>query len=317
MTGVRAAGGSVDRVAVGSYLRSLQQSIVRGLEALDGGRFLQDRWEREPDAGGEGFAGNGLTCVLEDGKVFERAGVLFSEVNLQRLPAAASATRPQLAGRAATATGVSLVIHPRNPYVPIVHLNVRFLVAPATGADTEAVWWFGGGMDLTPCYGFEEDAKHFHRTCRDALAPHGAELYPRFKRWCDRYFFIEHRKEARGVGGVFFDDLAEPGFDASFAITRAVGDAFLAAYDPLVRRRMDTPWGERERAFQGLRRGRYVEFNLVLDRGTQFGLRSGGRAESILCSMPPQAGWRYRHEPEPGSVEARFAGEFLVPREWA
>ena len=310
-----AAGPAIDRAAVDRYLRGLQQSIVRGLEAIDGGQFLQDAWERKPGADGGGFAGNGLTCVLEDGRVFERAGVLFSEVHLDRLPAAASANRPHLAGRAATATGVSLVIHPRNPYVPIVHLNVRFFLAPPT-TDGEAVWWFGGGMDLTPCYGFEEDARHFHRTCRDALAPHGPDLYPRFKRWCDRYFHIEHRNEARGIGGVFFDDLNEPGFGAAFAVIRAVGDAFLPAYEPIVRRRMETPWGERERAFQGLRRGRYVEFNLVLDRGTQFGLRSGGRAESILCSMPPQANWRYRHEPEPGSVEARFAGEYLVPREW-
>ena len=247
--------------------------------------------------------------------MFERGGCNFSHVQGKSLPPSAMAARPELAGRAWEAMGVSLVLHPRNPHAPTVHMNVRFFEATLEGK--EPVWWFGGGMDLTPCYGFEDDARHFHRTCRDALAPRGADLYPRFKRWCDRYFFIEHRNEARGIGGVFFDDLNEAGFATSFAITRAVGDAFLPAYEPIVRRRMDTSWGERERAFQGLRRGRYVEFNLVLDRGTQFGLRSGGRAESILCSMPPQAQWRYRWQPEPGSREARLAAEFLQPREWA
>ena len=305
------APGQVEAPVVRDYLASLQQQIVRRLEMLDGERFLQDAWAREPGSGG------GLSCVLEDGRVFERAGVLFSEVNLERLPPAASASRPQLAGRAATAMGVSLVLHPRNPYVPTVHMNVRFFIAPATAAGEPAVWWFGGGMDLTPYYGFEEDAVHFHRTCRQALAPFGTDLYPRLKRWCDDYFFLKHRNESRGIGGVFFDDLNEPGFAASFAIMRAVGDGFLEAYEPIVARRAGLPWGERERSFQALRRGRYVEFNLVFDRGTLFGLMSGGRTESILCSMPPLAQWRYRWQPEPDSPEARLASDFLVPRDWA
>ena len=318
------------------YLSRLQQRIVRQLEALDGGRFLQDRWQRDPDGtGGAGGivgtggigdtgvaatglgSGGGLSCVLEDGDVFERAGVLFSEVNLDKLPPAASASRPQLAGRAATAMGVSLVLHPRNPHVPTVHLNVRFFIAPATLDGAAAVWWFGGGMDLTPYYGYAEDAVHFHRTCRQALQPFGDDLYPRLKRWCDEYFFLKHRKEARGIGGVFFDDLNEAGFEASFAITRSVGDAFLPAYVPIVERRVATPWGERERNFQAVRRGRYVEFNLLFDRGTLFGLMSGGRTESILCSMPPQVQWRYRWQPEPGSPESRLVDDFLAPRDWA
>ena len=315
----QAAPGEVDALAVRTYLVSLQQAIVQRLAALDGGSFLQDRWDREPDAASasQGLGGGGgLTCVLEDGKVFERAGVLFSEVHLDSLPPAASASRPHLAGRPATAMGVSLVLHPRNPYVPTVHLNVRFFVAPATPAGEAAIWWFGGGMDLTPYYAFEEDAVHFHRVCQQALQPFGEDLYPRLKRWCDDYFFLKHRNEARGIGGVFFDDLNEFGFDASFAIMRSVGDGFLPAYAPIVERRVATAWGEREREFQCLRRGRYVEFNLVLDRGTHFGLLSGGRTESILCSMPPQAQWRYRWQPEPGSPEARLASDFLVPRTW-
>ena len=311
---------TADTAAVRTYLASLQQAIVQRLEALDGVRFLQDHWDREAPEGsslGLGLgSGGGLTCVLEDGEVFERAGVLFSEVNLDRLPPAASANRPHLAGRAATAMGVSLVLHPRNPFVPTVHLNVRFFVAPATVAGEPTVWWFGGGMDLTPTYAFEEDAVHFHRVCQQALQPFGDDLYPRFKRWCDDYFFLKHRNEARGIGGVFFDDLNEPGFDTSFAILRSVGDAFLPAYAPIVERRAAIAWGEREREFQHLRRGRYVEFNLILDRGTLFGLMSGGRTESILCSMPPQAQWRYRWQAEPGSAEARLASDFLVPRTW-
>ena len=310
-----ASSTSPDGAAVGSYLLALQQQIVARLEQLDGGRFLQDRWEREPGQALLG-SGGGLTCVLEDGKVFERAGVLFSEVRLASLPPSASAHRPQLAGRAATAMGVSLVLHPRNPYVPTVHMNVRFFVAPRVADDAPAVWWFGGGMDLTPFYAFEDDAAHFHRTCRDALQPHGPHLYPRFKTWCDEYFFLKHRNEARGIGGVFFDDLDQPDFASCFAVMRGIGDAFLPAYAPIVERRHETPWGERERAFQSVRRGRYVEFNLIYDRGTLFGLMSGGRTESILCSMPPQVQWRYRWQPEPGSAEARLASHFLQPRDW-
>lgn len=305
-----AFAGEVDAPAVRAYLASLQQRIVRRLQALDRAPFVQDAWQREADGGG------GLSCVLEDGEIFERAAVLLSEVNLHKLPPAASASRPQLAGRAAAAMGMSLVLHPRNPYVPTVHLNVRFFVAPATRPGDAAVWWFGGAMDLTPHYGFEEDAVHFHRTCRDALRPLGAGLYPQFKKRCDEYFFLEHRNEARGIGGVFFDDLSEPGFDTSFAIMKSVGDAFLDAYVPIVERRRALPWSERERDFQTLRRGRYVEFNLIHDRGTLFGLTSGGRTESILCSMPPQVRWRYRWQAQPGSPEARLAGEFLVPRDW-
>ena len=290
------------------YLKSLQADIVARLELLDGQRFLADPWERA-----EG--GGGLSRVLEDGEVFERAGVLFSEVEVKRLPPSASAAHPHLAGRAARAMGVSLVLHPRNPHVPTVHMNVRFFVALAAG-DAPAVWWFGGGMDLTPCYPHAEDAVHFHRCCRDALAPFGDDWYPRFKRWCDSYFFLKHRNEARGIGGVFFDDLAEPGFDQSFAMMTGVGSAFLDAYVPIVERRRDTAYGERERRFQALRRGRYVEFNLVYDRGTLFGLHSGGRTESILCSMPPSVAWRYAWQPEAGSVEARLITDFLPPRDW-
>ena len=308
--------GLEDPGAVSRYLVGLQQRIVLQLESIDGGRFLQDAWERESGQALLG-SGGGLSCVLEDGEVFERAGVLFSEVSLESLPPAASASRPALAGRPATAMGVSLVLHPRNPFAPTVHMNVRFFVAPATPAGDAAVWWFGGGMDLTPYYGFEEDAAHFHRTCRAALQPYGDDLYPRLKKWCDDYFFLKHRNEARGIGGVFFDDLNQPDFGTCFDIVRSVGDAFLPAYVPILERRRHTAWGERERTFQCLRRGRYVEFNLVFDRGTLFGLMSGGRTESILCSMPPHVQWRYRWQPEAGSMEARLASDFLVPRKWA
>ncbi len=294
--------------AVRAYLVALQSEIVSRLEAIDGTPFIVDRWQRA-----EG--GGGVSRVLEDGGVFERAGVLFSEVEVSRLPPSASAAHPHLAGRAARAMGVSLVLHPLNPHVPTVHMNVRFFVAPAVG-DAPAVWWFGGGMDLTPYYPHEEDAVHFHRCCKVALDPFGADWYPRFKRWCDEYFFLKHRNEARGIGGVFFDDLAEPGFEQSFSMMRAVGSAFADAYCPIVERRRALPFGERERRFQALRRGRYVEFNLVYDRGTLFGLHSGGRAESILCSMPPAVAWRYGWQPEPGSVEARLLTDFLPPRDW-
>jgi coproporphyrinogen III oxidase len=300
-----------DRQAVGDYLRGLQQRIVAAVEAADGKACLRDPWQKAP---GEPLQGSGLTCILEDGALFERAGCGFSEVRGPRLPPSATQHRPELAGAPFEAMGVSLVFHPRNPYVPTVHMNVRMLAAlPAQG---EPVCWFGGGMDLTPYYGFEEDAVHFHRNCRDALAPFGDDKYPRFKTWCDEYFFLKHRGEQRGIGGIFFDDFAELGFERSFAMLRAVGDAFLPAYLPIVERRRAMPHGERERAFQLYRRGRYVEFNLVWDRGTHFGLQSGGRTESILLSMPPQASWAYRREPEPGTPEAALYSDFIVRREW-
>ena len=306
-TAGRASAPGVDAGAVRDYLLGLQRRIVAELEAIDGQPFRTDAWQR-PEGGG------GITRVIEEGNVFERGAVLFSNVRGPRLPASASAHRTELAGRSFEAMGVSLVIHPRNPYVPTVHLNVRFFVAPgAEGVDP--VWWFGGGMDLTPYYPFEKDIVRFHSVCRQALAPFGEHWHPRFKKWCDDYFFLKHRNEARGVGGIFFDDLNEPGFERSFALTRSVGDAFVDASAPIVVRHRDEPWGERERDFQAYRRGRYVEFNLVYDRGTLFGLQSGGRTESILCSMPPLARWRYDWHPEPGSPEARLH-EFLVPRDW-
>ena len=293
--------------AVSNYLAGLQDRIVAELERVDGRRFRSDSWKR-----GEG--GGGDSRVIEEGTIFERGGVNFSRVHGERLPPSASASRPELAGRGFEAMGVSLVLHPRNPFAPTVHMNVRFLLA--TRPESEPVWWFGGGMDLTPCYGFEEDARHFHSMCREALEAHGSDLYRRFKRWCDEYFYLRHRDEPRGIGGIFFDDLNDGGFDRCFALTRSVGDHFLPAYLPILERRKDTPYGERERDFQAYRRGRYVEFNLVYDRGTLFGLQSGGRAESILMSLPPLVKWRYDWHPEPGSPEARLATEFLPPRDW-
>ncbi|MBV8464639.1 MAG: oxygen-dependent coproporphyrinogen oxidase [Burkholderiales bacterium] len=289
------------------YLLGLQDSIVNGLEAADGGSFQRDEWQRLA-------GGGGITRIIEGGDLLERGGVGFSHVLGDKLPPSASAHRPELAGRAWEAMGVSLVMHPRNPYVPTVHMNVRMFRAFADGQDD--VFWFGGGMDLTPYYGFEEDATHFHRTCRDALAPHGADYYPRFKRWCDEYFFLKHRDEPRGIGGIFFDDFAELGEDGSFAMLRAVGDAFLPAYLPIVERRRHQQYGERERDWQGYRRGRYVEFNLVWDRGTLFGLQSGGRTESILMSMPPVVNWRYDYHPEAGTPEAALLTEFVNGRDW-
>ena len=309
MTAAAPAGGTVRIEAVRDWLTTLQARIVAGLEALDGEPMRSDAWQR-PAGGG------GLSRVVEDGRVFERGGVLFSHVRGERLPPSASATRPEIAGRGFEAMGVSLVLHPRNPHVPTVHMNVRFFVALADDG-AAPVWWFGGGMDLTPFYPVEADVVHFHRTCKAALAPFGADVHARYKRWCDEYFHLCHRGEARGVGGVFFDDLAEPDFDGAFALTRAVGEAFLDAYAPIVERNRERSWTERERAFQLYRRGRYVEFNLVYDRGTLFGLQSGGRTESILVSMPPLARWAYDWHPEPGSPEAALYESFLPPRDWA
>jgi coproporphyrinogen III oxidase len=298
--------------AVRTYLADLQARIAAALEQADGGRFVVDGWERAE--GASPISGGGSTRIIEDSNVLERGGVGFSHVSGKSLPPSAAANRPEIAGRGWEAMGVSLVLHPRNPYVPTVHMNVRFFVASAAGE--EPVWWFGGGMDLTPYYGFEEDAQHFHRTCRDALAPFGEELYPRFKKWCDDYFFLKHRQEPRGVGGIFFDDFHAPGFDQSFAMMKSVGDHFLDAYLPILNQRKGLAYGERERDFQAYRRGRYVEFNLVFDRGTLFGLQSGGRTESILMSMPPAVKWRYDWKPEPGSPEARLYTDFLIHREW-
>ena len=302
----------MDTVAVRDYLLGLQQRIVQALQADDGKPFVSDGWTRPP---GGRLQGDGLTQLVEEGDLLERGGCNFSHVKGQGLPPSATQHRPELAGAAFEAMGVSLVLHPRNPHVPTVHMNVRLFAARPEGASP--VWWFGGGMDLTPYYGVEEDAVHFHRSCRDALTPFGPDLHPRFKRWCDEYFFLKHRNEPRGVGGIFFDDFDELGFERSFALLRAVGDAFLPAYQPIVQRRRGTPYGERERDFQAYRRGRYVEFNLVFDRGTLFGLQSGGRTESILMSMPPRVQWRYDWQPEPGTPEARLYSDFLRARDWA
>ncbi|MEY5097400.1 MAG: coproporphyrinogen oxidase [Pseudomonadota bacterium] len=294
------------------YLLGLQQRITWAISEIDGKAFLSDGWEKAP---GEPLQGNGVTQILEDGQVFERAGCGFSHVRGASLPPSATQHRPELAGAPFEAMGVSLVFHPRNPYVPTVHMNVRMISAtPRDGGAPVA--WFGGGMDLTPYYGFEEDAVHFHRTCRDALEPYGADKYPRFKAWCDDYFFLKHRNEQRGIGGVFFDDFSELGFEGGAAMTMAVGDAFLHAYLPIVERRKAMEYGERERQFQLYRRGRYVEFNLVWDRGTHFGLQSGGRTESILLSMPPLVRWSYQEQPAAGSPEARLYTDFLPRRDW-
>ena len=302
-------GVTPDATLVRSYLLGLQDAIITRLEALDGQPFKTDQWDR-PGGGG------GITRVIEEGGVFERGGVNFSHVFGDKLPPSASAQRPQLGGRPFEAMGVSLVMHPRNPYIPTVHMNVRFFLArdPAGG---EPIWWFGGGMDLTPYYAFEKDVVRFHSVCKQSLEPFGAEYHPRFKKWCDEYFFLKHRNEPRGVGGVFFDDFSELGFERSFALMRSVGDAFIDAYAPIVERHRDHPFGERERDFQAYRRGRYVEFNLVFDRGTLFGLQSGGRTESILMSLPPSVRWRYDWQPEAGSPEARLYSDFLRARDWA
>ncbi len=294
--------------AVKAYLLDLQNRICAELEAEDGGAtFIQDSWEREQGGGGQ-------SRVLTDGAVFEQAGVNFSHVFGDKMPASATAHRPELAGRNFQAMGVSLVIHPHNPYVPTSHANVRFFIAEKEGE--APIWWFGGGFDLTPYYPFEDDVVHWHRVARDACQPFGSDIYPKYKKWCDDYFYLKHRNEPRGVGGLFFDDLNEGGFDKSFAFMRSVGDHYIEGYRPIVARRKDSDYGARERDFQLYRRGRYVEFNLVYDRGTLFGLQTGGRTESILMSMPPLVRWRYDWHPEPGSAEAVLYDDFLKPKDW-
>ena len=301
-----------DLLAVRSFLLGLQTRITSAISNLDGQAFVADRWQKAPD---EPLQGNGITQILEGGKVFERAGCGFSHVRGPKLPPSATQHRPELVGAPFEALGVSLVFHPRNPYVPTVHMNVRMLAAtPVDGSPV--VCWFGGGMDLTPYYAFEEDAVHFHQTCKDALALFGDDKYPRFKKWCDEYFYLKHRNEQRGIGGVFFDDFQELGQSRSFAMMQSVADGFLKAYLPIVEKRQHLGYGEREREFQLYRRGRYVEFNLVWDRGTHFGLQSGGRTESILMSMPPLASWSYQREVVAGSPEERLTKEFLPRRDW-
>jgi len=305
---------SVDRVK--HYLLGLQDTVCAGLEQEDGGAsFVEDDWSRETEEAHEGPAlgGGGRTRVLTNGSVFEQAGVNFSHVTGASLPPSATAIRPELAGRSFEALGVSLVIHPENPYIPTSHANVRFFIAEKEAE--EPVWWFGGGYDLTPYYPVLEDIQSWHRVARAACAPFGDDVYPRYKDWCDRYFYLKHREETRGVGGLFFDDLNAGGFEHCFGFLRAVGDSYLDAYLPIVKRRRNEPWSERQRQFQLYRRGRYVEFNLVFDRGTLFGLQSGGRTESILMSLPPLVSWRYNWRPEPGSEEARLY-DYLEPRDW-
>ncbi|MAZ70062.1 oxygen-dependent coproporphyrinogen oxidase [Porticoccus sp.] len=297
-----------DKAAVKQYLLNLQDRICHALQLEDDrSRFAEDSWVREEGGGGR-------SRVIVDGSVFEKGGVNFSHVHGTQLPPSATAARPELAGRSFEAMGVSLVMHPENPYVPTSHANVRFFIAEKEGE--EPVWWFGGGYDLTPYYGNEEDCRHWHQTARAACQPFGPEIYPRFKQWCDEYFFLKHRNEPRGVGGLFFDDYNQAGFEQSFALTRSVGDSYIDAYLPIVRRRKHVPWGQRERQFQLYRRGRYVEFNLVYDRGTLFGLQTGGRTESILMSLPPLVRWEYDWQPEPGSAEAELYQFYLQPRQW-
>ena len=298
----------VDKAAVKQYLLGLQESICTKLTEADGGPgFIEDSWLREEGGGGR-------SRVLANGKVIEKGGVNFSHVSGATLPASATAARPELAGRSFEAMGVSLVIHPHNPYVPTSHMNVRFFIAEKDGE--APVWWFGGGYDLTPYYANKDDCRHWHSVAKAACEPFGEQVYPRFKAWCDEYFFLKHRQECRGIGGVFFDDFNDGGFANSFALTRAVGDSYTDAYVPIIDARKDIPYGEREKQFQLYRRGRYVEFNLVYDRGTLFGLQTGGRTESILMSLPPMVRWEYNYQPEAGSAEARLTEEFLTPQDW-
>ena len=302
-----------DKQRIKAYLQALQQTLCCTLEEVDGREmFSEDGWLREP---GDRLTGGGVSAVLQQGEVFEQAGVNFSHVTGSRLPLSATAHRKELAERSFEAMGLSLVIHPRNPYVPTSHANLRFFIAERPGE--APVWWFGGGFDLTPYYGFDEDCRHWHNTAKAACMPFGEDLYGRFKAWCDNYFYLEHRQEPRGIGGLFFDDLNEWGFAGCFDFLQSVGDHYLPAYLPIVERRRGTPYGERERDFQLYRRGRYVEFNLVYDRGTLFGLQSGGRTESILMSLPPLVRWCYNWRPESGSEEARLYENYLKPREWA
>jgi coproporphyrinogen III oxidase len=304
----RTGSGPAELAPVRAYLMALQDEICGALDAEDGGgRFVRDELPGER-------GGLARPRVLEGGRVFERAAAAFSHTAGEALPAAATARRPELAGATFDAVSASLIVHPRNPFVPAVHANLRFLLAAPAGGEPR--WWFGGGIDLTPTYGFEDDAVHWHRTARDACRPFGADLYPRLKRACDEYFVLPHRGEARGIGGLFFEDLAEPDFASCFGLVRSIGDHLLPAYLPIVRRRRDLPYGERERGFQLYRRGRYVEFNLLHDRGTRFGLEAGARVESVLASLPPAARWRYDWRPEPGSPEERLTAEFLVARDW-
>jgi len=301
-----------DKTAVKAYLLDLQDRICSILEALDGGgSFIEDAWTRDGKAG---LGGGGRSRVLTEGGLIEKGGVNLSHVTGANLPPSATANRPEIAGRGFEAMGLSLVIHPHNPYVPTTHANVRFFIAEK--GDAPPVWWFGGGFDLTPYYGFEEDCRHWHETARAACTPFGEEVYPKFKNWCDEYFYLRHRQEPRGIGGLFFDDLNEWEFETSFAFMKSVGEHFIQGYRPIVERRRDLAYGDRQRDFQAYRRGRYVEFNLVYDRGTLFGLQSGGRTESILMSLPPLVKWRYNWEPEAGSEEARLYEHFLKARDW-
>ena len=301
----------IDTNTLRNYFLGLQDRITDAMGELDGKPFITDAWTKPADAK---LKGDGRSRILEDGNILERGGVGFSHVRGDAMPPSATAHRPELAGRAFEAMGVSLVFHPRNPHIPTVHLNVRCFIAQAEGK--EPVWWFGGGMDLTPYYGDEKDCQHFHQTCKNALDPYNPELHPRFKKWCDEYFYLKHRDEPRGIGGIFYDDFSELGFEKSFEMTRSVGDAFLDAYLPIVKKHQHDPYTESQREFQAFRRGRYVEFNLVFDRGTLFGLQSGGRTESILMSMPPVVRWGYDWKPAANSPEARLYTDFLKPKDW-
>ena len=302
---------SVDTQAVKNYLLGLQDRITSATAALDGKSFVTDSWEKPKDSK---LQGSGRTCILENGNIIEKGGVGFSHVSGNQLPPAATQNRPEIAGRSFEAMGVSLVFHPRNPKAPTTHMNVRCFIAQAP--NQEPVWWFGGGFDLTPYYGVDEDCRHFHQTAKDALDPFGADLYPRFKKWCDEYFYLKHRDEPRGIGGIFFDDFNELGFEKSFALMRSVGDSLIKAYLPILERRHQEPYTQAERDFQEYRRGRYVEYNLIFDRGTIFGLQSGGRSESILMSMPPVVTWKYNWQPQAGTPEARLYEHYLKPRDW-
>jgi coproporphyrinogen III oxidase len=296
------------RDKVSKYLKNLQDNICQSLSEIDGSAFIEDAWQHHSGSGG------GRTRVLSGGSVIEKGGVNFSHVMGDKLPPAATLKRPELAGKPFEAMGVSLVMHPRNPFAPTSHMNVRFFVA---GAETEEpIWWFGGGFDMTPYYGFDEDAVHWHKVALDACAPFGDEVYPKYKKWCDDYFHLPHRQEQRGIGGLFFDDLNKPGFEQSFALMQSIGDHFVNAYAPILSRRKDTEYAQKHRDWQLLRRGRYVEFNLVFDRGTLFGLQSGGRTESILMSMPPMVAWEYQAEPDAGSTEAKLLSDYIVVKDW-